>query len=139
MGPFYRIIDHTADIGIEVFAPTLDDIFTRSGLAMCDLMFGVESVGRDLERTISVEGDGVEELLVAWLNDLLYIYAVEGMIFSGFTDIELEEHAFSATGVGEMYKPEKHSVATEIKAATYHGVSVAPEGDGWKATVIFDV
>ncbi len=139
MKPFYRTIEHTADIGIEVLAPTRRDVFVRSGLALCDLMFGVESVGRDLKRPIRVEGDNVEELLVAWLNELLYIYAVDRMIFSDFTDVRLEENTFSATGLGEMFVPGKHSVATEIKAATYHRISVAPEGDGWKATVILDV
>jgi len=137
--PFYRTIEHTADIGIEVLAPTRSDIFVRSAQAMFDLMFGIDSIGEGLERPIRVEGDNVEELLVAWLNDLLYIYAVDGVIFSGFTDVRLEEGSFSATGLGETFRPEKHDVASEIKAATYHGISVAPEGDGWKARVIFDV
>ena len=139
MKPFYRTIEHTADIGIEVLAPTCSDIFVQSALALFDLMFGIDSIGEGLERPIRVEGDNVEELLVAWLNDLLYIYAVDGMVFSGFTDVRLEEGAFSATGLGETFRQEKHCVVSEIKAATYHGISVAPEGDGWKARVIFDV
>jgi SHS2 domain-containing protein len=137
--PFYRTIEHTADIGIEVLAPTCSDIFVRSALALFDMMFGSDSIGKGLEKPIRVEGDNVEELLVAWLNDLLYIYAVDGVIFSGFTDVRLEEGSFSATGLGETFRPERHGVASEIKAATYHGISVAPEGDGWKARVIFDV
>ena len=139
MKPFYRTIEHTADIGIEVLAPTRGDIFVRSALALFDLMFGGDSIGTGLERPIRVEGESVEELLVAWLNDLLYIYAVDGVVFSDFTDIRLEEGFFSATGLGEVFTPARHGVATEIKAATYHGISVAPEGDGWKARVIFDV
>jgi SHS2 domain-containing protein len=137
--PFYRTIEHTADIGIEVLAPTCSDVFVRSALALFDLMFGVDSIGGGLERPIRVEGDNLEELLVAWLNDLLYIYAVEGVVFSGFTDVRLKDGSFSATGLGETFKPERHVVVSEIKAATYHGISVAPEGDGWKARVIFDV
>ena len=139
MKPFYRIIEHTADIGIEVLAPTCSDIFVQSALALFDLMLGIDSIGKGLERPIKVEGDNVEELLVAWLNDLLYIYAVDGVIFSGFTDVRLEDGSFSATGLGETFAPERHCVASEIKAATYHGIFVAPEGDGWKARVIFDV
>lgn len=139
MKPFYRTIEHTADIGIEVFAPTRSDIFVRSAMALFDLMFGIDSIGTGLERRVRVEGDNLEELLVAWLNDLLYICAVDGLVFSGFADARLEEGCFSATGIGEVFRPESHTVACEIKAATYHGVSVAPEGDGWKARVIFDV
>jgi SHS2 domain-containing protein len=137
--PFYRTIEHTADIGIEVFAPTCSDIFVRSALALFDLIIGIDSIGRGLERPVRVEGDNLEELLVAWLNDLLYIYAVDGVVFSGFTDVRLEEGSFSATALGEGFRPERHIVASEIKAATYHGISIVPEGDGWKARVIFDV
>jgi SHS2 domain-containing protein len=137
--PFYRTIEHTADIGIEVRAPTCSGVFVRSALALFDLMVGVDSIGRGLKRPIRVEGDNLEELLVAWLNDLLYIYAVDGLVFSGFADISLTDRSFSATGLGEAFRPERHIVASEIKAATYHGISVMPEGSGWKARVIFDV
>jgi SHS2 domain-containing protein len=102
-------------------------------------MFGVESIGRSLKRQIRVEGGDVEEILVAWLNELIYLYAVEGEIFSGFSEPALEENAFSATGLGERFDRAMHSVVTDIKAATYHGLAVAPEGEGWKVTVIFDV
>lgn len=139
MKPFYRTIEHTADIGIEVLAPTCSDIFVRSALALFDMMLGVDSIGGGLEKPFRVEGDSLEELLVAWLNDLLYIYAVEGIVFSGFADVRLEDGSFSATGLGEAFRPEKHTVASEIKAATYHGIFIAPEGAGWKARVIFDV
>ena len=137
--PFYRTIDHTADIAIEVLASTQGDIFIRSSLAMFDLMFGVDSIGRDLRRPVAVTAESVEELLVAWLNELLYVYAVEHVIFSGFADVKLEEGVFSATGLGERFDPRKHDVAADIKAATYHNLSVVRDGAGWKATVIFDV
>ena len=136
---FYRVIEHTADIGIEVEAADPGGVFTRSGLAMFDLMFGLQSVGRTLRKPIRVTGENTEELLVAWLNELLYVYAVEQMVFSDFLDVRLEKCAFSATGLGEKFDPGKHSAAMEIKAATYHGMSVAHVEGRWTATIIFDV
>jgi SHS2 domain-containing protein len=136
---FYRTIEHTADIGIEVEASDKAGIFTRSGLAVFDLMFGLQSVDRTLKKPIRVAGDSTEELLVAWLNELLYVYAVERMVFSDFSDARLEKRTFSATGLGEKFDPGKHSAAMEIKAATYHGMSVVHEDGRWKASIIFDV
>ena len=136
---FYRTIEHTADIGIEVVAPDLGGIFTRSGLAVFDLMFGLQSVERTIKKPIRVTGENTEELLVAWLNELLYVYAVERIVFSDFSDVRFEKYAFSAVGLGERFDPGKHSAAMEIKAATYHRMSVVHECGRWKGTIIFDV
>jgi SHS2 domain-containing protein len=137
--PFYTVIDHTADVGIEVEADSREAVFTGSGLAMFDLMFGLESVGGDVTKPLSVSAESPTELLVAWLNELLYCYAVDKIIFSGFTGVRLGEREFRAVGCGEYYDPGKHRCDLEIKAATYHDVSLALIEGRWKARVIFDV
>jgi SHS2 domain-containing protein len=138
-GTFYRIIEHTADVGIEVEAPSIEGVFALSGRAMFDLMFGLESVGKQVTRDLSVTGEGADELMVAWLNELLYCYAVEGIIFSDFTDLKLDDRSFSAMGCGERFDPCKHQGGMEIKAATYHNLSIVKKGERWRARVIFDV
>jgi SHS2 domain-containing protein len=135
----YTVIDHTADVGIEVEGASREEIFTKSGLAMFDLMIGLESVGDNVTKSLSVTGANQTELLVVWLNELLYSYAVERIVYSGFTDAELGDSAFRAVGRGEQFDPGKHHCEMEIKAATYHDVSLARVDDGWKARVIFDV
>jgi SHS2 domain-containing protein len=136
---FYKTIEHTADIGIEVEAPDRAGVFARCAMAMFDMMFGLESIGASETRRISVSGEDVGELLVAWLNELLYVYSVEGVMFSSFSDMELGSKSFSALGLGEVYDRRKHSADFEIKAATYHGLSVRRAGRKWRARVIFDI
>ncbi len=135
---FYNIVEHTADIGIEVAAPDVEGIFVRGALAVFDIMFGLESITKRKHRQIEVEGDDLSELLVAWLNELLYVYAVDKMLFCEFADVRLDGHRFRATGFGEDFDPDRHRVQTEIKAATYHGLALK-SGNGWKTTIIFDV
>jgi SHS2 domain-containing protein len=137
--PFYKTIEHTADIGIEVEAPDREGIFTRSALAMFDLMFGLESIGHAQKRRISVTGDGLDELLIAWLNDLIYVYSVDKIIFGGFSEADLGENRFSAVASGEHIVPGKHRADLEVKAATYHDLSVSRSDGGWIARIIFDV
>lgn len=136
---FYKLIDHTADIGLEVESADIEGIFVRSGLAIFDLMFGLDSISKRASRGFHIEGDDLRELLVAWLNELLYVYAVENMIFSDFCDVDLKEQSFKATGLGEKFDPDKHRIEMEIKAATYHGLVLEKINGLWRTKIIFDV
>lgn len=136
---FYRVFEHTADIGIEVTAPDKHELFARSAMAMFDMLVGLDSIAGLETRHISVAGDDPAELLVAWLNDLLYVYSVEKMVFSGFSEIDLGGDTFSAVALGERFDPVKHSADLEIKAATYHDLSIRCDEGTWKARIIFDI
>ena len=136
---FYKLIEHTADIGIEVGGVTREEVFTGCGLALFDLMVGLQSIVGTFTRTVSVHGESPTDLLVAWLNELLYFYAVEGLMFSGFADAELAEGCFRAVGRGEHFDASRHRCEMEIKAATYHDVSLVLSGDRWTARVILDI
>jgi SHS2 domain-containing protein len=136
---FYKVIEHTADIGIEVSGATREEVFAGCGLALFDLLIGLQSIEGTFTRTVSVQGESLTDLLVAWLNELLYFYAVEGLMFSGFTDVELAEECFRAVGHGEHYDASRHHSEMEIKAATYHNVSLVRAGGRWTARVILDV
>lgn len=136
---FYAIVDHTADIGIRLEADHPARIFSNAARAMFDLMFGLETIGGSERKLIEVTGDSPGELLVAWLNEVLYVQAAEKMVFRDFTDARLSADRFSAWGVGEKFDPARHRGEMEIKAATYHGLVFEKAGGGWTARIIFDV
>jgi SHS2 domain-containing protein len=138
-GDFYKTVDHTADVGIEVEAPDPAGLFRTAALAMLDLMFGGAGASGRNTRRIEVEGEDDAELMVAWLNEILYLCEVEGMVFADFLDIRRGTGTFSATGAGEIRGPDGASPETEIKAATYHGLIVEKRGDRWFGRIIFDV
>jgi SHS2 domain-containing protein len=136
---FYTTIDHTADIGIEVEAEDLADIFRLCGMALFDIMFELDSILSTEQRDVGAEGDGGIDLLVAWLNELLYVSSVEGFLFCDFQGLAVGEGTVSARGLGERLDPGRHVCAVEVKAATYHAASIWQVEDRWKARVIFDI
>ena len=91
------------------------------------------------KRIIHVHGFDREELLVAWLSELLYAYEAQRRLYSKFDITRLTENEFEATVQGEVFDAARHPIRREIKAITYHQLRVWNDEKSWKATVIFDI
>jgi SHS2 domain-containing protein len=148
-----RPLDHTADVGLEVEAPSLAELFRRAAAGLMVLM-GADAPGgpggpggaEAAEATVAVAvvGPDLEVLLVGWLRELLFLCEVRGVTYAGAEFDALGDGALRARVRGVPGRP---APGRELKAVTYHGVRVARrpgrgEGDGdggWMATVIFDV
>ena len=134
----FEFIDHTADVGIRVEAPTLEDLFETAGLAFTEVVTSAESLDCSVERRFKLEEDNIETLLVSWLQELLYLLDTEELVFARF-QVKLHDCPLEATAWGEVFDPDRHMIKTEIKAVTYHQLEVAESDQGWQAQVIFDI
>lgn len=137
--PFAREIEHTADVGLEVEAPTLAVLFERTGLAMLGLMVDLGGVVPRDAVPLVVEADGHAELLHDFLTALLVECTARGFVASELAVDAIDTRTVRATAKGEALDPTRHDVRGEIKAVTYHELDVHPVGDRWRARVIFDV
>jgi SHS2 domain-containing protein len=134
----FQFIDHTADAGILVKAPTLEGIFETAALGFSELITRVGSLNCMLQRQFRLQEEDIETLLVSWLQELLYLLDTEDLIFGRF-QVHLKDLTLEATACGEVFDPEIHTMKTEIKAVTYHQLEVVEDDQGWKAQVIFDI
>ncbi len=137
----FKFLDiSTADVAFEAYGKTLDELFANSALAMFEVMVDTSKVEKRMEKKINVEGEDLESLMFNWLNELLYLYGAEGLVFSHF-DVKVyrENFKLEAKVFGEKIDPERHEVKTEVKAATYHKLKVWNEDGIWKARVILDI
>jgi SHS2 domain-containing protein len=134
----FEFIDHTADAGIRVQAPTLEDLFETAGLAFTELVTSADSLDCREERQFKLQEDDIETLLVSWLQELLYLLDTEDLIFGRF-QVKIHELSLEATAWGEPFDQNIHTMKTEIKAVTYHQLEVARSDKGWQAQVIFDI
>lgn len=134
----FEFIDHTADAGIRVEAPTLEDLFETAGLAFTELVTSADSLDCRVERRFKLREDDVETLLVSWLQELLYLLDTEDLVFGRF-QVKLHDFSLEAVAWGDVFNPDIHAIKTEIKAVTYHQLEVAQGDQGWEAQVIFDI
>ena len=139
-GPLVREIEHTADLGFEVEAPTLEALFERAGLGLTGFMVDLAAVAPRTTATFAVAADGLAELLHDFLQALLVRLQTEGFVaaelavrLDGTTRVE-------ARATGEALDPARHGFRGELKAVTYHELAVRERpGGGWWARVIVDV
>jgi len=137
-------IDHTGDIGIQVRAPTRSQLFERAAIGTFHVLTELHSVRPREARTVEVRGRDLNALMVRWLSELNYRHTVEDVVFCAFEVTALEEDergewVLGATLCGESIDPTRHTVHTEIKAVTFHGLDVHETTDGWAVQVIFDM
>ncbi len=135
----FREIEHTADLGIEVEAGTPGELFRRAGLALFSLMVSLEGVEEREKREELVQAEGWEELLHEWLSRLLHGFLQDSFIAVTITITDIDSTHIRAQLAGEKLDYERHAFETEIKAVTYHQLSVTCENGLWRARVIFDV
>jgi SHS2 domain-containing protein len=135
----YELIDHTGDIGIKVWADDIKGIFQEAARALFDIIADLEKVEARLDREVIVKGSGQEELMVAWLSELLYLHEVEELLFCDFTISEINGRNIKGVARGEKFQEDRHLIRTTVKAVTYHQLEIQEKDGRWQAQIIFDI
>lgn len=134
-----ELLDHTADTGILVRAPTLKELFSRAATGMFTLLTDIETVRPARAYDVELLARDRSSLLVNWLSELNYRHITRHLLFSRFDVVTLSSKRIAARVYGEPIDRERHIVHTEIKAATYHGLEFGREGKTWTVRIIFDL
>jgi SHS2 domain-containing protein len=133
----YDQIDHTADLAARIYGKDIPELFENAAFAMFDMMADTEGVDLSEATQVEVEAPDLESLLVAWLNELLFILEDRKLLPVVFKVIFLGDGKLVAEVKGQ--KAEKDRVHTEIKAATYHDIAIEKTSKGCEVTIVFDV
>ncbi len=135
----YEVFDHTADVGIHAFGDTLPELFIHAAQGMESLMVPPEQVRVSVTREIAVEGHDVISLLIAWLNEFVFLFDTEYLLFCTFEIDAFTETSLHGRASGEPYDAQRHDLSSAIKAVNWHEASVECNDDGYKARIIFDI
>jgi SHS2 domain-containing protein len=131
----FNEIEHTADWALKIEARDMAELLYNAALGMIALMGldTADSVGS--KRRIEIKAIDREDLLVSWLQELLYLMESRGVSFGGM-EIQVKDGTNLAALVEEI--PCK-SPLKEIKAVTYHNLAIKETEKGLEAVVVFDV
>ena len=135
----FRILDHTADVGLEASGADLAELFTNTARGMFSIIVSLETVQPGKRFPLELTADNPENLLLNWLGELLYLSSARQLVFSRFDIAEIDSRHLVARAAGEPIDQSRHVLHTEIKAVTYHDLKVQELDQGWIARVLFDV
>ena len=138
MNKEFEMVNHTADMGIIAYGADKKQAFANAAKALFSLITELDDIEETLHRDIEVTASDQESLLVEWLNELIYLFDVENIIFKRFDITELGNTQLKARSYGERVDSAKHKLKTGVKAATYHAIKI-DNGDGCQVRVLFDI
>jgi SHS2 domain-containing protein len=134
----FDIVNHTADVSIIAYGADIRQAFVNAARALFNLIAELEDVAEILHRDIELTAPDQESLLVEWLNELIYLFDTEGIIFKRFDITKLNSTRLKARSYGEKADSSRHRLKIGVKAATYHMLKVDKD-NGCKVQVLFDI
>jgi SHS2 domain-containing protein len=135
----FRFHEHTADITIECWAPTLQEAFVEAARATFEVILDTSTV--DPIHCVAVEATGIDlkELLVEWIGRLIALVDINDQFYSQFEVDEITRYdglyTLRGRAWGEDFNLGKHDTRTEVKAMTYADMSIEQSEE--KTTVWF--
>jgi len=130
----HREVEHTADWELEVWGPDMAALLEEAARGMYKLMAIEVADESRRHRGVEMRADDREQLMVSFLEELLYLADAEDLAFDCFL-LKVEDTQLIAHLEGGFIV----SRAKEIKAVTFHSLEIGSSGDGLRTRVVFDV
>ena len=130
------MLDHAADVMVRCKGKDLEECFENAAYAMFDQIVDATRIEHTLTREIEITANDDEERLYSFLSELLFIMDCDSLVFNDFK-VSFYSDKVRCIAKGEPLDIKKHHARSEIKAVTYHMLSV--DRNEPSVTVIFDV
>ena len=135
----YETFAHTADLGLRVRADSREALFAEAARGLFSmLVLNLDEVQPKQECRIELAADDVEYQLFDWLTEVLYRFDCERLLLSAF-DVQFTDGALLGVCRGEPLDPARHDMDHEVKAITYHDLTINESDGQWHAEVIVDI
>jgi len=135
----YKYIDHTSDLGVEIYGKDLPELFENGLFTIFDNILDLNTIEIKETREISLSSATIEELLFDWFRELVFLFSAKYFVAKQVREIRIEGNNLSAIIEGEIFDVNRHKIKIEIKTPTYHMFKIEKSDKGYTATVIFDV
>jgi SHS2 domain-containing protein len=135
----FTILEHPSDLGIEAYGNSRQEVFRNAALGLMSVIVETSRIEPGQERAVEIQALDRENLLVRWLTEILYLYDAEKFLTAEMKFETLTDTSLKAVLLGEQYDGSKHELKLDVKAITYHKLSVENHDNDWIARVFVDV
>ena len=139
----FKIISHTADIGLELKAPSVEKLFEEAALGFKYCLIEKGDMESKESKNIHLTGNSLEDLIVQWLSELNYLVTVHNWILNEVKIIKIfsknSDWILDSEILGEIIDFNKHEIAIDIKAITYHQLKIEQTKGMFKTKIFFDI
>lgn len=125
---------HTADWELEVWAPDFAGILEQAARGMSAISGTRLEEGSRESKILHLNADDPESLLVKFLNELLLLSEQKRLGFDHFNFVLDGNHLDVFIEGAPIRSQDK-----EIKAVTYHNLSIRETKAGLQVNIVFDV
>ncbi|HYR86327.1 MAG TPA: archease [Terriglobia bacterium] len=139
MAPDFELLEHTSDIGVLARGATRGEALVAASQGLVSILADPAGFSPVEERYFKAAGRDEAAQVVNWLNEILFFFDTEGMVFVEFAIDSWTENDISGHARGERLDIDRHEFRTAVKAATYHQFESHETPDGWEIRVFVDV
>jgi SHS2 domain-containing protein len=134
----WRLLDHTADIRLEVWGTSLEKLFIYAAKSLSTLLTSPTEPNSEEQIQVALEGGELDELLVNWLREILFYTQTRRIVVTEADIVELSETSLKAK-LKVRKKRIGAETSVEVKGVTYHGISIRVNDQGYTAQIIVDI
>ncbi len=132
-----------ADVAFEAWGDTVEAMFVAAAEATMNVMVAdLETVFRSVHRSVSVEADALDLLLLNFLQELIFYKDAEQLLLrADRVRVNTQQPPLSASAdlSGEKLDVNRHDLRVDVKAVTLHRFQVSKTERGHEAFVILDI
>jgi SHS2 domain-containing protein len=139
MNKDYRLLEHTADMGIEACAESCPKVLGAMAEGLRVILFGDSPVSARVVKQVYLNDEDSVALMVAWLNEILFWCEQNNLVPMKFCIDSLKEGELRATLSGDTFDPQWHHIERQVKAVTYHQATLKETAEGWYGRVYVDL
>lgn len=134
----YEQLDISGDVSLRIWGANLEELFTNAAEGLSELITDLSGIKETEIKEVVLSSERNEDLLVNWLNELIFLFDTYGFIGKRF-EVSLKSDTLKATISGGIFNVEINEGRLLVKAATYHRLSLKKNNAQWEAVVVFDI
>ncbi len=131
----FELLEHPADIGLRARGVDLAGAMAAAVAGLACISAGPGAVRNQERRIVRLQDPDPEALLVALLEECLYLGEVHGWLAGG-AELRVYEGGLEGDLLGEPFDAERHQDGSAVKAITWHQLAVR-HCDGYVEVVVF--